>query len=324
MQVQRRTCLLCALLLSLVLITSCSRDPYRDQVNDHPRRFELNGKGYILNENEPGVIEDDIALYTADAGARTFKYGERIVLTELYAGTCEAFASLAPAKQRETEDLAKAALGFIWRLEKTQHRLSEVDRHNLDVFSTFLKSKPSEKKTPSSFPEGKQVLEIPPRGESMPTLLIEVPIGFKLSEHEGSDFYVYYLRSKSAQWGANMGIYLGHNPQHPWPKSASKKSGIAGSFPFIWQVWSEQDNGKIIYHRDAIIEDFFGCCPQIMEVPRKLSLPYDHRSPWVTPPPPPPPPDPLVGLAIHIFVVGSDLGAVNTMASWVESLHKKD
>jgi hypothetical protein len=306
-------------------MASCSKDPFTDKVSKHPRRFEINGKAYILNDQEPGVVEDDIALYTDDAGARTFKYRERIVLTQRNVGECEAFASLARAKQRETEELATAALHFIRRLEIRQHNLSEIDRQSLEVFAAFLKNKSPDLKTPSSTSAEKQILEIPSWGKPMPTLLIEVPTGFKLSEYKGPDFYAYSFNSKSGQWGANMGIYLGHNPQYPWPKSASKQSGMVGSFPFVCQVWDEQGKGKTIYHRDAIIEGFFGCNSQIEKAPpRKLSLPYNHMPPSSLNAPPPPPPDPMVGLAIHIFIAGTDLSAVNAMAAWTESLRKKD
>lgn len=314
-----------ALVISLVCMASCSKDPFTDKVSEHRRRFEINGKGYILNGQEPGIIEDDIALYTADAGARTFKYRERIVLTQLYVGKCEAFASLSRAKQQETENLAEAALRFIRKLEIRQHDLSEIDRQSIEIFTAFLKSKSSDTKAPVSTSGEKQLLSIPSWGKSMPTLLIEVPIGFILSEHKGPDFYVYYFNSKAGKWGANMGIYLGNNPQHPWPESASKQSGQAGSFPFVWQVWDERDKGRIIYHRDAIIEDFFSCNSQIEQEPRlKLSLPYDHTLPFSLNMPPPPPPDPMAGLAIHIFIAGPDLNAVNATAIWTESLRKKD
>jgi hypothetical protein len=121
-----------------------------------------------------------------------------------------------------------------------------------------------------------------------------------------------------------MGIYIGFNPQHPWPESASKQSGLAGSFPFVWKIWSDKYKGKIIYHRDAIIEGFFGCSFQIEEAPRKLSLPYDHKPPSFFDLSPPPPPDQLVGLVIHVFVSGTSLKEVNAMADWIGSLQKKD
>lgn len=228
----------CALFILIIFMASCSRDPFEEQIRNHPRRFELNGKGYILSEQEPGRIEDDLALYTADAGARTFKYGERMLLTQLYVGRWEAFDSLTPAERKETVDLAKAALTFIGRLERRHRNLSEIDRQHREILSAFLENR-SDKGTSPPPSAGKQILEIPSWGRPVPSLLIEVPAGFTLSERKGPDFSVYSLSSKSANWGAFMGIYIGHNPSYPWPESASKQPGKAGLFPIVWRECKE-------------------------------------------------------------------------------------
>jgi hypothetical protein len=57
--------------IALVLAVSCSRDLYEATVKDLPRRFLANEKGYLLDEKRPGLIDDDFAVCTADAGART-------------------------------------------------------------------------------------------------------------------------------------------------------------------------------------------------------------------------------------------------------------
>ena len=84
-----------ALFISLVFAASCSKEnPFEAQVKNLPRRFQISGKGYLLNEQEPGVIDDDAIVYTADAGARTFNFKTRTVLRHLFVGRWETFASL--------------------------------------------------------------------------------------------------------------------------------------------------------------------------------------------------------------------------------------
>jgi hypothetical protein len=322
MRIKRWHCGRRTLLIVIVFVASCSRDPFKEQVNGHPRHFEFNGKGYVLNEQEPGVIEDDLVLYTADAGARTFKYSERIVLTQLYVGKWDSFASLTPAQHKETEDLAKSALSFIQRLEQKRNSLSAIDLQHREIFNAFLESELSSPKILPAYTLEKQILEIPSWGGSVPSLLIEVPMGFKLTQRKGPDFDVNYLSSQSAKWDAYMGIYLGHNPNNSWPETASVQSGKAGSFPIVWQIWNEGEQGEAIYHRETLIEDFFAPRHQNTEPPPP-KLPPEPPPPPRPPPPPPPPPDPREGLSIHIFIIGKDADAVKAMADWVVTLRKK-
>ncbi len=116
-------CGLVALCIACAFAVSCSRDPFEARVKDLPRRFQVGGKGYIISEQEPGVIDDDAVAYTADAGARTFNFNTRTVLRHLYAGRWDTFDSLPPDELRETEDLANGALDLIRRLERRQHQL---------------------------------------------------------------------------------------------------------------------------------------------------------------------------------------------------------
>jgi len=128
-----------ALFISLVFATSCSKEnPFEAQVKNLPRRFQISGKGYLLNEQEPGVIDDDAIVYTADAGARTFNFKTRTVLRHLFVGRWETFASLPQDERKETENVAKGALDFIRRVETTQHRLSDVDQRHRELLRTFL------------------------------------------------------------------------------------------------------------------------------------------------------------------------------------------
>jgi hypothetical protein len=131
-------CGLFFLFIALVFTSSCSRDLLKAQVRDHPRGFEVSSKGYILNEQEPGIIEDDSILYAADAGARTFDFNDRKVLTQRYVGKWKSFDSLAPDGRKETENIAKEAIDFISRLEIKQRRLSEVDLRHREILETFI------------------------------------------------------------------------------------------------------------------------------------------------------------------------------------------
>ena len=121
----------------LALAASCSRNSLKARVKDVSRRFEVNGRGYILSEQEPGAIEDDATVYTADAGARTFNFRSRMVLWHLFVGRWESFDSLPPAERKEVQDLANGALAFIRKLEK-KRRLLEIDQRHRDILLGFL------------------------------------------------------------------------------------------------------------------------------------------------------------------------------------------
>ena len=132
---------LVALFITLAITASCSRDSaLESRAKDLHRRFQISGKGYLLNEKEPGVIDDDAIVYTADAGARTFNFKTRTVLRHFYVGRWEEFDALPPDERRETRDLANGALDFISRLEKQQQHLSEVDHQHREILKAFLAS----------------------------------------------------------------------------------------------------------------------------------------------------------------------------------------
>ncbi|HTY23031.1 MAG TPA: hypothetical protein VMC85_07865 [Desulfomonilaceae bacterium] len=137
-------------LIVLVFAASCSRDPYEAMVKNLPRRFLASGKGYILDEKRPGLIDDDAAVYTADGGARTFDFNARTVLTHSYVGKRALFATLSADEVRELRDVANGALAYIRKLEKRQNRLSEVDRLHRELLTEFLENKPLKKKVLSS------------------------------------------------------------------------------------------------------------------------------------------------------------------------------
>ncbi len=126
------------LFFSLVFAASCSRDSFEARVKELPRRFQVNGTGYIISEQEPGVIDDNAIAYTADAGARTFNFNTRTVLRHLYVGRWESFDSLPQDERREVKDLANGALGYIHGLERRQRRLSEVDQRHREILRAFL------------------------------------------------------------------------------------------------------------------------------------------------------------------------------------------
>jgi len=107
-------------------------------VKNLPRRFQIGGNGYVLNEQEPGVIDDDAIVYTADAGARTFNFKTRTVLRHRYVGRQESFASLPQDERKETEKLARGALEFVRRLEARERRLSDVDQQHRELLRAFL------------------------------------------------------------------------------------------------------------------------------------------------------------------------------------------
>jgi hypothetical protein len=123
---------------ALVFTQACSKDPYESMVKDLPRRFQVNQKGYILDERHPGVIDDDAVVFTADAGARTFDFGTQTILFHLYVGRWQEFATLKPEEVQEAKTVAKGALDFISRLEKKQGKLSEVDQWHREILTTFL------------------------------------------------------------------------------------------------------------------------------------------------------------------------------------------
>jgi hypothetical protein len=128
-----------ALLIALAFSVSCSREnPYEARVKNMPRRFQVSGRGFLLNEQEPGVIDDDAIVYTEDAGARTFNFKTRTVLRHLFVGRWDEFDSLPPDERREVKALASGALDFIGTLEKRQNRLSEVDQRHRVLLRTFL------------------------------------------------------------------------------------------------------------------------------------------------------------------------------------------
>jgi hypothetical protein len=129
-------------LISLVFAASCSRDPYEAMVKNLPRRFVVNGKGYILDKKRPGLIDDDAAVYTADAGARTFDFNSRTILTHLFVGKREPFSTLSSDDIKELRNVAKEALACIGRLGRQQNHLSEVDRLHRELLMEFLDNKP--------------------------------------------------------------------------------------------------------------------------------------------------------------------------------------
>ena len=74
-----------SLSFALAFTASCSRDnPFEARVKNLPRRFQISEKAYLLNEQEPGEIEDDAIVYTADGGARPFNLKTRTVLRRFY------------------------------------------------------------------------------------------------------------------------------------------------------------------------------------------------------------------------------------------------
>jgi hypothetical protein len=137
LRVSRRECELVALVIAFGLAVACSRNSFETRVKDIPRRFEVKGQGYILSEREPGAIDDEAMVYTADAGARTFNFKTRTVLRHLYVGRWESFDSLPTEERKEVEDLASGALAFIHKLEKGR-RLLEVDQRHREILRTFL------------------------------------------------------------------------------------------------------------------------------------------------------------------------------------------
>jgi hypothetical protein len=164
----------------------------------------------------------------------------------------------------------------------------------------------------------KHVFEITTWGNAIPSLIMEVPIGFEMWRTDGPDFKVFYIASVSEPRDGLMGIYIGHNPAHRWPESATTVHSKAGSFPITWHVWSDEyevDTGKVtIYRRHTVIDDFFITRQEIeAQLPEQS---YDFTKP-------PPPPDPRVGLSIHIFVDGGNAEAAKAMAEWVVTLRKK-
>lgn len=131
----------CSLVISfigMVIFSSHSKDQFNAQIKDHPRHFEVSGKGYILSDREPGIIEDEKALYTNDAGARTFNFQEKTILTHGYVGKWKNFDSLSRDEHEEIKNIARGALDFISRLEQRQRSLSAVDSHHQEILKTFL------------------------------------------------------------------------------------------------------------------------------------------------------------------------------------------
>jgi hypothetical protein len=90
------------LLVVIEAAAACSRATFEEQLGDRakalPRRFEVNGRGYLLNDQQAGVVDDDSVSYTADAGARTFHFDSRIVVRHFFAGTSESFDSIPKLK----------------------------------------------------------------------------------------------------------------------------------------------------------------------------------------------------------------------------------
>jgi hypothetical protein len=137
MRISRLHCELMALVVGSALQVSCSRNAFEGGPRDIPRRFEVKGHGYILSAQEPGVIDDDSVVYSADAGARTLNFKARTVLRHLFVGRTESFDSLPPTERREGEDLANGALAFIDKLEK-RRRLLEIDPRHREILQAFL------------------------------------------------------------------------------------------------------------------------------------------------------------------------------------------
>jgi hypothetical protein len=118
---------------------SCSRDdPYKAQVRNFPRRFEVKGKGYLLSETEPGQIDDDAIVYLSDGGARTFDFETKTVLRHLFVGTRVDFASLPTDERTEIGSIVNGALDFIRNVEKRHHGLSAIDQRDRELLTAFL------------------------------------------------------------------------------------------------------------------------------------------------------------------------------------------
>jgi len=128
-----------AVAIAVMWLTSCSKEPLvDDRIRDMPRRFVVGGRGYLISEQEAGIVEDDAVAYTADAGARSFDYQTRTVLRHLFVGRWENFDALPADERSEIKTIASAALDYIRRLEIRQHYLSAVDKQHREILKAFL------------------------------------------------------------------------------------------------------------------------------------------------------------------------------------------
>ncbi len=130
---------LAALPIALAFAVSCrTENPLEAKLKNMPRRFVVNGKGYLLDEQQPGVIEDDAVVYTADAGARIFNFSARTVLRHLFVGKWDDFASLPANEREELKDIAGGALDFLRRLEQHQRQLSNADEQHRAILQAYV------------------------------------------------------------------------------------------------------------------------------------------------------------------------------------------
>jgi hypothetical protein len=135
---RRRFGLFVVIAVQLFAISCSRRDPFEKYVKNVPGRFKVNGRGYILSDKEPGVIDDEAIVYTADAGARTFRFATLEVFRHLYVGHWETFDSLRPDERREAGEIARGAVAYINGLERRQDRLSMVNRLHRDLLKSYL------------------------------------------------------------------------------------------------------------------------------------------------------------------------------------------
>jgi len=156
-----------------------------------------------------------------------------------------------------------------------------------------------------------QTFEIPSWGHDAPALLMDVPVGFALTRRQGPDFDVYFLEQPGDPAHRRMGIYVGHTPNPMASKSATVEPGMVGPRKIGWHVWSEEDQGKTLYFREAIVPAFFKGLAK--------GTP-DSRKPAATDSGPQ---GPLYGnLSIHVWAQGTDADQVKTMAGWAKSIRK--
>jgi hypothetical protein len=132
-------CGLVVVFVAQFLIFSCSKsDPFEQRVKSVPNRVKVNGRGYILSENKPGIVDDDSIMYTADAGARTFNFETARVFRHLYVGQWQRFDSLPPDERRELREIARGAVSYIDNLEREQGRLSIVNQLHRSLMKRHL------------------------------------------------------------------------------------------------------------------------------------------------------------------------------------------
>jgi hypothetical protein len=189
----------------------------------------------------------------------------------------------------------------------------------MSVLIAIANAQESQALKPVTTSTATQTFELPSWGNGTPALLIDVPTGVEVQLHKGPDFDVYSIAPSDGDHPASMGIYVGHNPSTDWPRSASREAAKIGSVPVIWHSWKKQENGQTTYHSEVLVGNFFPCAQRAKAV-RKL--PPNH---------PPAPELPVnqnsvvagCGLEIHVFVEGSRLENVSTVASWAATLRTK-